>query len=48
VKGAQDVTVEGMNVTVQAQGNMTIKANGNMDLQASGMVNIKGSMVNLN
>lgn len=44
----QDVSLEGMNVTVKAQTHATVKGNASAELSASGQTIVKGAMVMIN
>jgi hypothetical protein len=44
----QDVSLEGLNVKVQAKVSATVKGNATAELSASGQTTVKGAMVMIN
>jgi uncharacterized protein involved in type VI secretion and phage assembly len=48
LNATKDVTIKGVNVTVQASGNLEAKASGNGTVQATGQMVVKGATVNIN
>jgi len=44
----QDVSLEGLNVKVQAKVGATVKGNATAELSASGQTTVKGAMVMIN
>jgi uncharacterized protein involved in type VI secretion and phage assembly len=48
LKAAQDVTIDGLNVTAAAQAGATVKGNASAEISASGTTTVKGAMVMIN